>query len=250
MSLGDITLFQYALIACVAFFAATLGGVAGYGTGLLLPPVLAPIIGAEAVVPVVSLSALITNASRLIAFRQDFDKRKGFLVALCALPTCVLGAYAYTLLTGAGISIIIGVALVVLVPLRRWARKIHGHLNLQGTIAASGGYGVLVGGTSGSGVVLLSILLATGLNGVAVIATDAGISLLLGIVKTSIFQAAGSLTFSLWVVALLIGVFATPGAFIAKRLVGKLSLNTHTAILDGVVVFGGLLLVLQGVQTL
>jgi hypothetical protein len=43
---------------------------------------------------------------------------------------------------------------------------------------------------TGSGVVLLSILLAAGLQGPAVIATDAGISLVLGIAKTLIFLPA------------------------------------------------------------
>src|SRR6185436_19880794 len=39
------------------------------------------------------------------------------------------------------------------------------------------GYGVVVGGTSGSGVILLSLLMACGLEGAAVIATDAVISI-------------------------------------------------------------------------
>ncbi len=49
-TLGDVTVLQYALVAAVAFLAAAVGGVAGYGTGLLLPPILLPIVGPQAVV--------------------------------------------------------------------------------------------------------------------------------------------------------------------------------------------------------
>ena len=69
---------------------------------------------------------------------------------------------------------------------------------------------MLVGGTSGSGVVLLAILLASGLNGRAVVATDAAISMILGLVKTSTFQMLGAMTPSSWLAALVVGAAAAP----------------------------------------
>jgi ABC-type bacteriocin/lantibiotic exporter with double-glycine peptidase domain len=44
-------------------------------------------------------------------------------------------------------------------------------------------------------------------------------------------------------VALLIGIFALPGAFVARAIVDRLSINLHTAILDVVVLLGGGLMV-------
>jgi hypothetical protein len=49
-----------------------------------------------------------------------------------ALPTCVLGAWLYTLLTGRGAALVIGSTLIATVPLRRmlkrrghrWAKKV------------------------------------------------------------------------------------------------------------------------------
>ena len=240
-----VTMSQYALVAVVSFIAATIGGIAGYGTGLILPPILLPIVGAEAVVPIISLSALMTNASRLVAFRQEFSARDAVLLAACALPTCIAGAYIYTALSGSAVTMMIGCALIVLVPLRRYAQKIQWRLKRPGVAVAGTGYGLLVGATSGSGVVLLSILLAAGLRGPAVIATDAGISLFLGAAKTAVFQSAGALPASAWIMALLIGCCATPGAFLAKRLTTRLPLHIHTGILDGVVVLGGVLLIAQ-----
>jgi uncharacterized protein len=246
MLAGDVTFLHCALVAIVAFFAAIIGGVAGYGTGLLLPPVLVPLIGAQAVVPVIAVSALMTNGSRLLAFRATFDFERAFLITLCALPFCALGAFLYTRLSSGHVAVLIGAVLILLVPVRRVLTRLHGHLPTRGVAAAGAAYGLLVGGTTGSGVVLLSILLAAGLQGPAVIATDAGISLILGLIKTAVFQTAGSLPLSSWIMAVVIGVAALPGAFIARRLSQHLSLKAHTAILDAVVILGGSLLVVQG----
>ena len=45
----------------MALFASMIGGVAGYGTGALMPLVLVPMVGAEPVVPIIAISALFTN---------------------------------------------------------------------------------------------------------------------------------------------------------------------------------------------
>jgi uncharacterized membrane protein YfcA len=247
---GDVTILHYALVAATAFLASVVGGIAGYGTGLLLPPVLIPIIGAEAVVPVIGLSALLTNGSRLVAFREHLDLRRALLVSACALPTTVLGAYGYTRLSGPAATILIGAVLVILVPARRLLARRHGHLGDAGLIAASGGYGLLVGGTAGSGVFLISMLLASGLSGMAVIATDAAISLPVGIVKTAVFFWQGALPAASIVMAGLIGACAVPGAFVARRLTVGLSLAAHARILDGVVILGGVLVIWQGLRSL
>jgi hypothetical protein len=102
---------------------------------------------------------------------------------------------------------------------------------------------VVVGGTSGAGIILLSLLMAVGLEGAAVIATDAAISVLIGVVKIGVFGVFGAVTAKVVAVALLIGCVAFPGAFLAKALVDRLPLHVHTAILDAVVIAGGLLMV-------
>jgi len=64
----------------------------------------------------------------------------------------------------------------------------------KGLALGSTGYGVVVGGTAGSGVILLSLLMAAGVQGAGVIATDAAVSIAIGVVKTSVFGMAGVLT--------------------------------------------------------
>ena len=83
------------------------------------------------------------------------------------------------------------------------------------------------------------LLMAAGLEGAAVIATDAAISIGIGIAKVAVFGIAGAVGAREIVIALIIGGVAFPGAFLAKALVARLPLHVHTAILDAVVIGGG-----------
>ncbi|MGA9327917.1 MAG: sulfite exporter TauE/SafE family protein [Bradyrhizobium sp.] len=237
---ADISLVQLILVACVALFASVIGGVAGYGTGALMPLVLVPLIGAEPVVPIIAISAIFSNLSRATAYRRYFDRRRASIVILASALTTAVGAYGYTMLTSAGAAVVIGTMLILSVPLRRLARRRQWRIGETSLGFSAVAYGVVVGGTSGSGVILLSLLMASGLEGAAVIATDAVISLSTGIIKISVFGLAGVLTAQVIAFALLIGAVALPGAFFARSFVERMPVHIHTAILDAAVIVGGL----------
>ena len=243
MLLPDVSLGELALIAALAAISAITGGVAGYGTGALMPLILVPIVGAAPVVPIIAISAMFTNTARVAAFRRALDRRRAAIALIAALPTCVLGAFLYTLLTGRGAALVIGVTLIATVPLRRLLKRHGQKFGDNAYIAAAAGWGIVVGGTTGAGVIMLSLLMAAGLEGAAVIATDAAVSLGMGVVKIAVFGAAGVLTTTVIVIALLIGVVAFPCTFLAKLIVERLPVHVHTAILDAVVVLGGTMMI-------
>jgi hypothetical protein len=85
--------------------------------------------------------------------------------------------------------------------------------------------------------------MSAGVEGAGVIATDAAISIVVGIVKISVFGIAGVITAQVIVFALLTGLVALPGAFLAKTFVERMPMHVHTAILDAVVLLGGIFLV-------
>ncbi len=240
---SHLSLLSIVLVVAVTAVSAVLGGISGYGTGPLMPLVLVPLVGAEPVVPIIAISSMFTNSARLSAFRQMLNLRLGLIALATSLPTCVIGAWLYTLLSGRGAAILIGSTLIATVPLRRILKSRGHHLGEKGFAAAAAGWGLLVGGTSGSGVVLLSILLAAGLEGTAVIATDAAVSIVTGVVKISVFAFAGVLTPTVIVIALLMGAIGFPCTFIAKLIVQRLPVHVHTAILDCIVIVGGVVMI-------
>jgi uncharacterized membrane protein YfcA len=215
---ADISIWQLALVAGVALVASILGGVSGYGTGALMPLILVSLVGAEPVVPIIAISALFSNTSRVGAFLKYVDWRRVAIVLIGSVPTCVLGAWGYTKLTNAGAAMVIGSMLILSVPLRRLLKHHGVQVGDRGLLLGSIGYGVVVGGTAGSGVILLSMLM-------------------------SVFGIAGALSAQVISFALLIGIVALPGAFLARAFVERMPVHVHTAILDVVVLVGGVFLI-------
>jgi uncharacterized membrane protein YfcA len=244
-ALAALSPIQFLSVAGMALLASMVGGIAGYGTGALMPLVLVPLVGAEPIVPIIAISALMTNTSRAVAFRRLIDWRRTLIVLAASVPTSALGAWGYTFLTSVGASIVIGGMLMASVPLRRLLKRRDVQVSDRGLAAASVGYGLVVGGTVGSGIILLSLLMAAGLEGGAVIATDAVISIVIGLIKIAVFGVAGVMTAQVVAFALLIGVIAFPGAFLAKTVVERLPIHLHTALLDAVVLFGGAFVILR-----
>ena len=240
---ADISIYQLLLVAGVALIASIVGGVAGYGTGALMPLVLVPMLGPEPVVPIIAVSALLTNSGRIFAFLRLVDWRRSAIALGGAAPFAMLSAYGFTLLTGRAVQFLIGAMLILTVPLRYGMRRRAKALGDRGLLVSSMGYGAVMGGTVGAGVILLSILMAAGLNGAAVIATDAVVSLAIGALRLGVFHYGGVVTAQIVAFGLLIGVVGFAGAFLAKSFVQRLPIHVHTTILDAVVLFGGAVMV-------
>jgi uncharacterized membrane protein YfcA len=245
----DLTLVQLAAIVALAAFSAIAGGVSGYGTGALMPLILVPMVGAAPVVPIIAISAMFSNAARVAAFRRLVDLRRALIALAVALPSCALGAWLYTLLSGRGAALVIGTTMIATVPLRRLLRRRGYQLGEKGFFAGAAVWGLLMGGTTGSGVILLSVMMAAGLEGAAVIATDATVSVVTGVVKVGVFGLAGVLTPQVIVIGCLIGAVTFPCTFIAKLIVERIPVHLHTALLDAVVIIGGSVMITGAFRT-
>ncbi|WP_431285510.1 sulfite exporter TauE/SafE family protein [Humitalea sp. 24SJ18S-53] len=234
------------LVGACAYLTAIIGGLAGYGTGLLMPIALVPIIGAAATVPILAVSGLFNNATRLVVFRDRVDWRPVVPLTLAAIPACFAGAALFTVLSGQQVALLLGVTLIIMVPARRWLAGRRLNVGPVGIMGLGVLYGLVTGGTPGGGVVLIAALLAIGLPASAVVATDAAISLVVGLVKVATFQALGELPPGAWALALVVGGISIPGVMTARWLSTRMSLRLHTALLDAAILTGGTFLALRG----
>lgn len=237
-ALADVTLQQGLLVAAVAFAASILGGLAGYGTGLLLPVVLAPVVGVAQVVPVMALAMLINNASRVAAFRRDVQWPHVRRVLLLGLPFNLAGAYGYTLLDARGVAALIGLFLLASLPLRRVLQRAELQIGARTEVGIGAGFGFINGGMTGTGVILISLLMASGVQGVALIGTDAAISVALEVAKVTLFGGFGRLDASLALAGVLVGLCTAPGAFVARRIMAYIPQRVHALVMECVVVAG------------
>lgn len=233
-------------VGVAAYGTAIIGGLAGYGTNLLMPLAMVPVVGAAAAIPILAVSGLFNNGSRLVIFRDRVEWRPVLPLTLAAIPACFVGASLFTLLSGAQVALLLGCTLVLMVPLRRWLKGRRLDIGPGGIVALGVAFGLVTGGTPGGGVVLTAALAALGLAPQAVIATDAAISLVVGLVKVATFQALGELPVESWAMALVIGTISIPGVMTARWISTRISIGLHTALLDAAILTGGVVLALRG----
>lgn len=238
MPLPDISLAQAALVALVACLASILGGLAGYGTGLVLPVVLAPVLGVANVVPVMAVAMLINNASRVAAFRRDVQWPHVRRILWLALPPNVGAAVFYTRLEARTIALLLGLFLLASLPLRAWLKRRGRTLGPRGEVLAGGAFGLVNGTLSGTGVILISTLMAAGVTGPALIAADAVVSVVLELAKVAVFGGFARLDAPRALAGLLVGLCTTPGAFVARQLLDVIPPGVHARVMEAVGLVG------------
>ena len=101
------------------------------------------------------------------------------------------------------------------------------------------------GGVTGAGVILISILMSVGLAGSTLVATDAIVSVIMGLTKVLLFGGLAALNLDLALLGLLIGLFTAPGAFIARALLKLIPAGVHAWMMELVVVIGAVVLILR-----
>lgn len=238
----EVNLIQLALACVVALSASTLGGLSGFGTGLILPVFLVPLVGVANVIPVMAVAMLINNGSRVVAFWRDIDWNHARRMLLLGLPACIAGAYGYTLLSAKWIAVLLGTFLLLSVPLRRLLRRLQLQFSATAEIGAGAVFGFVNGGMTGAGVILISILMSVGLAGSCLVATDAIVSIIMGAAKVLLFGTLAALDLRLGMFGLLVGLFTAPGAFLARALLRRIPAGVHAWFMELVVVVGALVM--------
>jgi hypothetical protein len=238
--LSEVSLLSFALIGAVALLASIMGGVGGGGLGLMIVPLLVPIVGVKAVVPLMAVSGLLSNATRMFAFRHHLESKISMAFLLPAIPGAVLGASIYSILPAKALYGILGAFLVFYIPMRRFMESRRLHLKTRSLATVGAGYGDLAGNLSGTGALVAATLLGAGLLGPALVAGKAVVHVGMSLVKIGMFGAFDLLDFQLALAGFLMGVCMMPGAFIARWIVARMDLSAHTKFIELVILIGGL----------
>lgn len=229
-----------ALAALVAFAAAIVAGVSGFGVGLVLPPFLAAVVGVEALVPTMAVGMLITNGSRLWAYRGAVHGPAWRALMVVVLPLALASAFVYTRFEHDGVAIVLGVFLIAMVPLRRVLARRQFRPGWRTWLGIGTAYGGLSGVTTGVGALLIAGLMAAGLAGAPLVATDAAVSTVVNLVRLVVYGAHGLVGAREILVGLIVGGATVPAAFIARAVMAHLPNRIHVWIMEGLVIAGGL----------
>jgi uncharacterized membrane protein YfcA len=228
-----------AAVALLALGAAVIGAVGGFGTGIILTAALTPLIGVKALVPVLAVAGVIINSGRFWFYRKHLDRRSFSIVLASGLPFLVLGAWIYSVLDARTLGVVLGVMIISFVPLRRWLKSRDIVIGQAGLAVGGGVFGLASGVATGTGVILVSLLLGSGLGGPAVLATDALITIALDLSKALLFQRFELLDARHFFTGVAIGAATIPGSALGAWLVERMHARLHVLFMEGLILVGG-----------
>jgi len=228
------------LICAVGLGAGVLGGVIGFGTTILLMPPLVYFYGPMTAVPVIALVAIVANLARVGLWWRSIDWKLCGVYAATSVPAVVLGANTLVQFNPRLIELILGSFLLLMIPVRRWLRRMEwkphlGHMALVGAVI-----GYLTGIVASTGAINTPFFLAYGLVKGAYIGTEAASSLAVFLAKGAAFHTLGVIDSRAIVQGLLIGVFVLIGSTLSKRLVLHLPEHRFLQLMEAVMLVSGL----------
>ncbi len=223
-----------------ALAGSVVGGVAGFGAGVILLPLVAWTLGFRATVPVLTVTMLLGNLSRVWWSRRDLDRTvvTGFLAG--AVPATALGTILYAGVTNEWLGRIIGGFLVAAVPLRRALASGRFTMRLGYFPPLGAGIGLLSALVVTTGPVNSPFFLAYGLRRGAYVGTEAVCAAAMHVTRGAVLARYALLTWETVALGVVLGGTMFLGSWLARRLLEHVSDRVFLRIIEALLVLMGL----------
>jgi uncharacterized protein len=219
-------------LAVVAFIAATLAAVTGFGGAAVLLPMLVFVFGVREAIPILTVAQLIGNASRVWFNRHELDWKVVGWFALGGVPMAILGGMLFAHAPLAPLTRVLGMFLILIVVWRHLPRGTMGQPPLQ-SFAAIGAVSSFLSALLGSvGPLMAPFFLAYGLVKGAYIGTEALSTVVMHIAKLVAYRQSAILPLHTVLAGLALGPLMVGGSFAGKRIVDRISEHVFTAIIE------------------
>jgi len=227
-------------VLAVGLIAGTLSGIVGFGSSIMLMPVLMIVYGPLQSVPIMAVAAIMANLSRIMVWWREVDWRACAAYSVTGIPAAALGARTLLALPSHAVDISIGLFLIAMVPVRHWLARHQLKLSLWHLAVGGAVIGYITGIVVSTGPLSVPLFLFYGLTKGAFLATEAASSLGLYLSKSVTFERFGALTSDVAIKGLIAGSSLMSGAFIAKRFVLRLEPDIFRLIMDVIMIAAGL----------
>ena len=230
---------DFLFVLVVGLVAGTISGIVGFGSSIMLMPVLVISYGPLKAVPIMAIAAMMANLSRIVVWWREVDWRACLAYSVTGIPAAALGARTLLVLPPRLVDGALGVFFILMVPIRRWLAAREIKLGLWHLAAVGAGVGYLTGIVVSTGPITAPVFLAYGLVKGAFLATEAAGSLAVYLSKAIVFRRFGALPTDVLVQGLIVGSSLTSGAFIAKRFVLSMDPTRFRLLMEGLMLLSG-----------
>lgn len=232
---------RLALLALVAFIAALLAAVTGFGGAAVLLPMLVFVFGVREAIPILTVAQLIGNASRVWFNRRELDWRVVGWFALGGVPMALLGGMLFAHAPLRPLTRALGAFLILIVVIRHMPRMKAYRTPLKGFAligAASSFLSALLGSV---GPLMAPFFLAYGLVKGAYIGTEALSTVVMHVAKLIAYRESSVLPMHAVLSGLALGPIMIAGSFAGKRVVDRLPERVFVLIIDATLVAAGVM---------
>jgi len=227
-------------VLAVGLIAGTLSGIVGFGSSIMLMPVLMIVYGPLQSVPIMAVAAIMANVSRIMVWWREVDWRACAAYSLTGIPSAALGARTLLVVPPRIVEGALGAFFILMIPVRRWLADHDRRLSRWHLAAVGLVIGFVTGIVVSTGPITAPIFLAYGLVKGAFIATEAAGSLSVYLSKAVVFRSFGALPVDLILKGLVIGSTLMVGSFMAKRFVLRLSPDRFRILMEGLMLVSGI----------
>lgn len=228
------------LLIVAALAGSIVGGVAGFGGGLILLPVVAWVVGVRAASPVLTVTMLIGNLSRIWWSRHDLDTRVVTRYLLGAIPATFLGVMLYAGTPNAWLGRIIGAFMIAAIPLRRAMLASRVQVRLAHFPILGGLAGALSAIVVTTGPFVTPFFLAYGLRRGAFVGTEAVCALGMHLSRSVAFARYALLSWDTVTLGCVLGSTMFAGAWIGRKLLDRMSDRVFLMIIEVLLFVAGL----------
>jgi uncharacterized membrane protein YfcA len=227
-----------------ALLGSTIGGVAGFGAGILLLPVAAWTLGIRAAVPVLTVTMLLGNLARIWWSRHDLHGGVTLRFIAGAVPATAIGVMILAGASSDWLGRAIGAFLLAAVPLRRVLTSGRLHVRAAHFPLIGGAVGLLSALVVTTGPVVTPFFLAYGLRRGAFIATEAMCAGAMHVTRGLVFARYRMISSEILIIGLVLGATMFAGAWIGRRMLDRMSDRVFLAVIEVLLVGMGLQMLL------
>lgn len=223
-----------------ALVGSVVGGIAGFGTGIILLPILAWTLGLRTAAPVLTVTMLLGNLSRIWWSRGDVDHAVTLRFLAGAMPATMVGAVFYTFAPTDSLRWVMGLFLIATVPARRFLLTRWVGIRLRHFPVLGAAVGIISGIVVATGPVMTPFLLAHGLRRGAYIATEAVCALGMHAARAATFTRYSLLSWEILVIGGALGSVMFAGSWLGRRLLDRMSDRVFLKLIEALLIVMGL----------
>lgn len=231
------------LLAVVAFIAALLAAVTGFGGAAVLLPMLVAVFGVREAIPILTVAQLIGNGSRVWFNRHELNWKVVGWFALGGVPMALLGGVLFAHAPLAALTRVLGAFLILIVVWRHLPRRSAWKPSLKSFAVIGAGSSFLSALLGSVGPLMAPFFLAYGLVKGAYIGTEALSTVVMHVAKLVAYRESAILPLHSVLMGLALGPIMVAGSFAGKRVVDRLPERVFVLIIDLTLLAAGVLFI-------